>query len=360
MKNHPYLSMFAVVALSAITLLVLLYRSTAAHGTNGFSRNFEQPFPITPIDTLNIEFDSYYIAGHSNTQLYLGNLVAPRNLLVIESNRLDTQHVFLTLENPKQLKFWNVMVKIDSPHVYLVDGAVPAIFHGTLKSRFLNYLGEGVPYFLDCLPMHQNAFAIRSISKEHEGELGKVTLSSFSTAFHPQLLEKQGDGIFCTEGMLHYNKQNNTLLYLYTYRNQFLVMDSSLQLLYRGQTIDTISIAQIKVASISSTHSTTMASPPLMVNYHSTLWNDFLLVHSALSADNEKLEDFEQSSVIDVYSVGDGKYNFSFYIPNHLNKSLRNFRIVGNRLMVLYERNLVSYAIPERLKQLSVHAPNTE
>jgi hypothetical protein len=60
-----------------------------------------------------------------------------------------------------------------------------------------------------------------------------------------------------------------------------------------------------------------LAEPPPIVNKKSTVSEKYLFINSGLKANNEEKELFSEYSVIDVYSVEDGKYQFSFYLPKH-------------------------------------------
>jgi hypothetical protein len=147
------------------------------------------------------------------------------------------------------------------------------------------------------------------------------------------------------DGTLHFDKETNRLIYLYFYRNQYSVMDTNLNLLYRGNTIDTVSRAKLKIAAIASDNSENLAAPPVFVNKYSCIAGDLLLLNSNLLSKNEDPEIFAKTSVIDVYSLKDRSYKFSFYIPDYRGKKLRGFRVFGKRLFVLFDHYVLSYPL---------------
>jgi hypothetical protein len=168
-------------------------------------------------------------------------------------------------------------------------------------------------------------------------------------------LQKQVDGVFCTDGMMAYDKDLARLIYLYRYRNQYIVMDSNLSMTYRANTIDTTSVAKVKVATIASTHAHTMAAPPLMVNRQMAVHQQWLFVNSSLLARNEHTRALDQASVIDVYDLLSRKYQFSFYLYDYdRREKIRQFAIYGNRLIALFETHISSfdlhpqYFLPDR------------
>jgi hypothetical protein len=175
--------------------------------------------------------------------------------------------------------------------------------------------------------------------------LGKETSQPPALNLAPHALVKQVDGLFCVDGMLHYNRQLNTLVYVYYYRNQFISMDTMLNVLYRGKTIDTISHARIKVAQMEAGHAITLATPPLTVNTQSCVSGNYLFVNSNLKASNEPQEHFDMASAIDVYDLRNGDYRYSFYIAHVGGKKMRNFGVTGRTLVVLHDQYAYTYDI---------------
>src|SRR5690606_2974050 len=67
-------------------------------------------------------------------------------------------------------------------------------------------------------------------------------------ANNDSILKKQIDGIFDSEGSLHWNDSHQNFIYVYRYRNSFQVIDKKLNHLYSSKTIDTISQAILDLA----------------------------------------------------------------------------------------------------------------
>jgi len=151
----------------------------------------------------------------------------------------------------------------------------------------------------------------------NESMLGKLTPDSLRAKFHPEILEKQIDGVFCVDGTMRFSKEIDRLVYTYRYRNQFIVMDTNLNVVARINTIDTTSKAKIKIATIKSTNSRTLASPPFVVNNQTSVYKQWLFVNSSLLALNDDPDTFNTTSIIDVYDIVNAKYLFSFYIGNN-------------------------------------------
>ncbi len=97
-------------------------------------------------------------------------------------------------------------------------------------------------FFSNGISLTSNNFAFRKYDQILKQNI--LAKNSFNPGSSPvieskDLLQKQVDGIFCTDGMMSYCKKSGKLIYVYYYRNQFICADSNLHLIYRGNTIDT-------------------------------------------------------------------------------------------------------------------------
>lgn len=344
MKPDKSFWLLLFTSLLSIGVIGALYYNS--HQQNRQPGSFIRYFPphvIEHLDPRDIKYNSYYIAGMDHHNIYLGNTTAPLHLLKMSLTSKDTSHIRLQLDQADSIPIRQAKVTVTPPYFYITDGTVPIIFKGkTLNwSARANYTGN--TYFTKIAPLTPRTFAIRSVIPESEYILGKLSTHPIDTTFNSGLLEKQVDGLFCTDGMFHYDKQTQQLVYLYHYRNQFIVTDTTLQLLYRGHTIDTITSAQIEVTRVASENIVTLAAPPLVVNAKSALYNNWLFVHSKLRAKNEDRESFEKMTVIDVYDLTDRKYVFSFYLSVYQDKKAKAFKVFAHKLVALYGHSLVIY-----------------
>jgi len=163
--------------------------------------------------------------------------------------------------------------------------------------------------------------------------------------------EKRGDAGFSTDGMLLFDKSTSRILYVEYYINQFICMDTLLQVLYKRQTIDTFSNTVIKVSLETTPYSKTITngSPLHQINLESKAVNGKLYIHSATPAKNESSKEFRSNAVIDVYRISDGHYLGSFYIPEFKGERLKDFEVEEDKLIVLYDNYDAVYFIPFNL-----------
>ncbi|WP_160143775.1 hypothetical protein [Chryseolinea soli] len=157
------------------------------------------------------------------------------------------------------------------------------------------------------------------------------------------ILERQIDGVFCTDGMLHYSPVLRRVVYVYYYRNQYILADTNLARVNRFRTIDTTSRARIKVSIIDSDGSTTLGVPPVVVNRRSCVFGVWLFIQSGLVGDNEDPNDLSRYALMDVYNLATHQYKFSFYLPFAGRNQLTSFAVFENRIAAVYGQHLFAY-----------------
>jgi len=314
------------------------------HRPNGFIR-LVPPHMATPQKILNIKYNSFYIAGATPTHIYLGNAVAPTYVLKTDYFLSDTSHIRLDTRQVKGIAS-PAMVAIDSPDVYMTVGVRGEILHAFMPDLTLQRLPEGRRQFYNASPVSPASFVLRTYdSISQQNILAKRILDSGWLQPRKPVLEKQIDGVFCTDGVLHYDPGAARLVYVYYYRNQFLCLDTNLNIQYKGKTIDTVSHAHIKVASLASEGRQTLTSPGGVVNRLSCMDGKWIYVNSKLMANNEKKSEFDKVSAIDVYSLEDGSYHFSFYLPHLGDKKLTAFRVFNKTLVALYDHYIYTFRL---------------
>lgn len=338
MKKKTLLLVIVCFLLSNGTVYLLIAMSGILKDTrNSFLRDFP-PHPVLEGDTLNIRYNSYYIAGGTPHRVYLGNYVSPLHLLEVDLETLDTTKVSLRVAGIMDQKFWSVRVKVDSPYFFVSDGAVPRIYQGSVDTwRASRFAGDSI-HFRAMAPIGWGKFALKTLDgTPRQNVLATLTSSIPSYRFTDSVLIKQVDGIFCTDGMLHVDPSSKQLVYVYHYRHDFFVLDTNLVVRLRGQTIDTVGRAKLTVATIASTDEYTLSSPPLLVNKRSCVSEQRLFVNSRLLSRNQLRNGFDAGEVMDVYDLRSGKYQFSFYIYNFWgSRRMTDVGVYGDRMVVLY------------------------
>tara|TARA_R110002050_G_scaffold125594_4_gene245358 strand:+ start:2345 stop:3448 length:1104 start_codon:yes stop_codon:yes gene_type:complete len=303
---------------------------------------------------LDIKHNSYYIAGTTDNRLYLGNVTSFLHLLSVDTTLTDTTHLSIRIKNGDGLVFRSPSFRIWDPYFYMTDGVMPGLFRGQLGKWEAERFMKDSAFFTKIVPTGPKNFVIRAMQASSRQYVLGTIKDSPPFLNLTQLLKKQVDGVFDVDGNLLYNRELDKVVYVYYYRNQFLVTDPDLNLLYEGKTIDTFSQVQINPVHVSSGKTQMLAAPPKMVNGNSTAKGNMLLVNSKIMGRNDDENLYRSSSVIDVYGIHQGAYLFSFYLPGYKGMSARDFRIVGNKLIAQYERHIVAYTLNE------IHFPKRE
>jgi hypothetical protein len=313
-----------------------------------FIRNFDPAVFLVKQHVIDLKVNSFYFAGASANTIYLGSRTGPLHMLEVHLPKLDTQHVILSIPDFKiPDDYREFRLKIDSPYFYLTHGVLPGVFKGLLTERLAkNFLSVNSPYFVDAVPVTSNLIALKAFSfKTQANELATLRPDTPYFEFKPDILEKQIDGIFCEEGILNFDKELSKLVYVYSYRNEYIVMDTSLNVLQRHHTIDTFSRAPLNVATVKSKNYTTLASPAPLINMQACVSGKYLFVQSPLLSKSEDKIRFQKSTIIDVYDFTEGTYRFSFYMNNVNGRSPSSIIVTPSYFAAIFDNQLILYTL---------------
>jgi hypothetical protein len=326
------------------TILLNWISERANSRPNAFIRSFP-PHLTTPERIMDLHYNSWYVAGATSGKIYLGNVMMPSRLIVADTALKDTAIISMKFLREPVLISGTDMVTVDSPYVFLMEGKVPLMMRGNLSDLTIDRERAGA-YFSLCAPISARSSIARIWDRKmQQNVLAKIFLDSASVVRREHTLEKQQDGIFSTDGMLSYDDSSKRIVYVYFYRNQINCFDTSLNLLYRSRTLDTISYAQLTLGRLNLQGDVTLTKPPVFVNKLICAANGLLFVKSALRANNEENSVFKENSVIDVYWLRDGPYRFSFYLPDFAGHKVRSFHVTGHRLLAFYDRYLYAFRL---------------
>lgn len=337
------------IIFGAVTVIVLYNLSeNAMRHSNSFIRRFPT-HAAQEIHQADLKFNSFYFAGAEGDKIYLGNLTAPLTMTVIDTALATTSRYTITLDKT-DLPFRRPQLKINGTDLYVYEGTGPYIFKGNTADWKGYLLMNSGNYFSQIQPGSDGTLFIRYIAPNGESFLGALnTADTEEISTSKNLLEKQIDGIFDTDGQLHFSQSLDKMVYLYRYRNQYTVADRRMKLQFRGNTIDTITKAQLEIARVESHKTNTLKKPPLIVNRQSAVDGRYLYVNAALMGRLEPEEMWKVASIIDVYDLKYQTYQASFYIYHIEGKRIRSFIVRGNRAYALINNKIVAYRLLDHL-----------
>ncbi|WP_246008771.1 DoxX family protein [Chryseobacterium lactis] len=335
-----------LIIVASCLVVIGLFRSSEhiIKSENSFIRRFLQ-HPILIEKTRDLKVNSYYLAGIHNGVLYLGNISAPLIITTIDTS-LNRSTRKRTSIDKKDYNFRNIKLQIQGPYYYLYDGTVPIIYRGHLNDSIARTLSYQDAFFNQLVVIDSTRFAIRTQrGSDHRYTLATLDVKGDSKVkLKPDILQGQIDGVFDVDGSLISNSNATKLVYTYVYRNQFIVMDSTMKIENRLHTIDTTTRAKITISKLSD-GTKKMGAPPFSVNKRSVIAGDLLFNESNLMGKYEPSESWKTSAIIDVYRLDRQKYMGSFYIDHKKGEALSSWLVNGNYLYAIVGNELRRYKI---------------
>ncbi|MEG1591277.1 MauE/DoxX family redox-associated membrane protein [Chryseobacterium sp.] len=340
-----------ISVISILSLVALHQRSEyILHRENNFTRRFLK-HPLDLDKRFDLKYNSYYFAGATKDSVYLGNTTTPfrlfsidYNLTAINEQRITPDRYDFTFKSPK--------INVQYPRYYLYDGTVPVIYAGEKGKSNVQTISYKQTYFTQLRNLSPDSFAaVRYSGEKAIQTLGLVLpLQEKPVIEKPNLLEKVNDGVFDTDGKLLFDDTSKKVVYVYTYKNKFIVLDQHLENSKSYKTIDDITIPDIQVVQL-KTGEKKMKNPPLIVNRSATVHCGVLFIESPRLGKNENKLQKGKSITIDMYAIGEQKYLGSFYLPTIEESKFNEFWISGNHLYTLIGNELFRYRLAQNITQ---------
>lgn len=314
---------------------------------NGFQRRFLQ-HPILKDKTYDLKLNSYYFAGFNADTIYLGNYTAPALIAKLVRMKILTQSN-LSLDH-KNLQFRKPMVEVRDSLTYFYDGSVPIIFEGTNTINNLKEQNIGKTYFRKIRNLDKDHFIIAAFHRKMQIQtLGILSRGSKdSVMFKPELLDKMHEGFFEPDGDLNYDRYTGKIVYVYYYKNKFMVTDKSLASKKLYKTIDTVTTPKLGLSHLSNGNK--KLNNPLIINKRSFVYKDLLFIESDRRGKLEK-DRGRKSIILDLYSTSEQKYLGSISVPNRNEGQRIQFTVHDNHLYLIIENELIRYRFAQNIMQ---------
>jgi hypothetical protein len=356
--NSKYKTIFTTLKQSFLLLLfsiaavVILFLSSEEilHRNNPFIRRYIRQ-TVKVVYKTDLKYNSYYFAGASESKIYLGNLTDPFGVLSIDTlknNKIEHRINFIDNGEP----FRRIFTKVKPPYFYLLDGTVPSFSLGKINDWKVRGGLKNLPRYTSGEPIDSISIAFRNnTGKKAANILGVYRQNSVpEVKYFPKLLQQQIDGIFDTDGMLLYNDDRKEIIYVYYYRNEFIMFDKDGKF-RRGNTIDTITKAKIKVADLKNHTQRRLSAPPFFVNALTTTKKNLLFIHSKVPGRFENQKNWKEANVIDVYDIEKKTYLVSFPIYTLNGIKIKGILATNTHFYVLSGNDLYVYSFKGILKK---------
>ncbi|WP_228452300.1 DoxX family protein [Chryseobacterium sp. c4a] len=344
LRRPAQFSFLTTVISCALVIALFLSSEHIIKKENNFTRRFLL-HPVIENKTLLLDNSDYYFAGSDSTHIYLGNHNFPQILLTVDTALVRIETMKIIPDNIHH-NFRNLRVQVRAPYYYFYDGTVPVIYRGLIGDTLAHTISYGDAYFNQLVALDTNKFALRTQSSStKEFTIAFLNLpDSIKVKLYPEILKKQFDGVFDVDGNIITDRHTNDLIYLYTYRNQFIVMDEHFNINRSLNTIDTTSIAQIKTTKLADGRHK-MNAPPVKVNRRAVAYKGLLFNQSDLMGRHESRKSWEKAKVVDVYHTDRKEYIGSFYIYKKKDNGMKDFWVTDNYFYAISGDNLRRFKI---------------
>lgn len=252
--------------------------------------------------------------------------------------------------NRKDIHFRSPVLEVKDSIIYLYDGTVPVIFAGSIENNYLAEQSVGKTYFRKIKSLDAGHFAIGAFHRQKQIQsLGIISEGSKeSVKLNPNLLEKRKDGFFESDGLLNYDTSTKKIVYVYHYKNQFVVTDKSLKSRRIFKTIDTVQTPNLGLSVLRDGSS--KLNNPLIVNKRSFVYKGVLFIESDRKGKLEK-DRGKKAVILDLYSIVEQKYLGSISVPNRDQKERIQFAVNKDQLYVIIENELIRYRFAQNIIQ---------
>lgn len=316
---------------------------------NGFKRNVVKK-------NLKVKGESQFdglitgIAGIADNHVYFATS-NPTRFLQMKIDLTDLKPIDVKYKSTQSLKD-AYTVDIDSPQVRIYGGNLQTVISSAIgdmdSATTMKFEGT---IFNQAVYLPSQSYIIR----QYEPKVRDFVFVKYDKGGHlikseESLSNNIADDGISTQGILLYNHQYQSLIYVHRLMNRFYAFDTSLNLVFNNRTIDTFSLPNtiVKGYKEGNMNIKTFAAPPRFVNGVATTYGDHVYINSLLKADNDSKSEFTSKHIIDVYNVKGGNYQYSFYIPNFNEQKLTAIEVRRNTLIAVYGfgRHISSFELP--------------
>jgi len=346
-KKPAAILIYIMIGAGFLIFMLLIGRGDFAPKKNGFSRK-AMPMNIHVLGKIENKKTFLSLAGYHDSTIYLSGNNAGQ--LFMWDKYLSNPHVLLLRIPPNTKINSRFEMEIDSSGIRLFAGNVPAVYYFKLNGTWFKTVNNLPEVFTRSVSLNPTSFMVRIIHKR--GTLYDAVFAKYNAVNNELIYEQgisalNGDLGFSDDGLLCFDMLTKMAVYVELFSNKITAIDTNLKVVYRKHTIDTISSnrANYNSMKLGDKKEFTNTSPKRLINSESYVDRGKLFVKSNLQADNETDNIFSDNSPIDVYSVKDGSYEGSFYLPNDNGKKVLRFQVFHDLLIALYEDHVMTYRL---------------
>jgi hypothetical protein len=314
---------------------------------NAFIRRY-MPHALEKIGEYDLKFNSYYIAGMNDHTIYLGNFTTPLTMTTLDTTLAQVKELRISMDS-LHLPYRRVRLAVKSPYFYLVDGTIPVLFRGKINEWHPKVFSYNGAYFMEFVVADSLNIGITTkTTSTRSTSLGLIQKArdTIKLKLNTNILSRQIEkGVFGSDGILLWNDTHQQFIYTYYYKNQYEKADRDMTYQATGKTIDTIGTPILDIAHDTSKDAYKLGGKTILVNRQSATDGDYLYIHSDRLGRFEGENVLQSASIIDVYTITDNTYAFSFYLYHQRDKKLSEFRVNKDLLVAIVDDQLILYRL---------------
>ena len=334
---------FAVFGIGTVGAM-FAFSEKKMHRNNAFQRRYI-PHPLKFKTAIDLQYNSYYIAGIARETVFLGNVTAPLHILEANTEFGYTRKHRIKLEF-MDLPYTHIKIDVRPPLFYVSDGTVPIIQGGNIANWEAHTLMKEQVYFSQFIPVDPKTAVLRTIDgTTRQYAIAAYSFTEDSVKIGEKLLNNGEHSIFGGDGQLLESLELKKMIYLYYYQNKFVVFDPELRPEHVGKTIDTINAAAIETVYIPRTDQYKVKGTTTVVNRQGAAAGDYLFIISDRLGRYEKEKDVNRATIVDVYTISESVYAFSFYIYHHKGEKVSRFAVRDKTLWAIMGKYLVVFEL---------------
>jgi hypothetical protein len=335
-----------LIPLAIVTGLTIRYRIRQAP-LEKFERKILTQ-TLVPLSTVRASVQRY--AGADEGYYYFTG-VSPEYLLRYDHHlkQVDRLDLGITSDRKMRSRFYAI---VESGSVSLFAGNAPAIIQNNLSipskgTRFT--IDEGV--FSRISSIDDSTFIARGYLRDSGLNQLFYRYNTRSRRIEKQnQVFEQTDAGLSSDGLLHYDRRRQQLLYVQFYTNSIYTFNTDLELIKTDSTINPAVVSTTFGKTSSKATKIKNITSKQVVNRRSYIEGDILFNQSGIKSKGETLSTFRNNAVIDCYALQDMHYVGSFYIPLK-GKQLFDIGILDNELIAVYATEVIKYKLPDDLYQ---------
>lgn len=325
MKKH-----YLIILFSIVPFLTIYFLHKICYSENTPTYKFERKIVTIPFgnsESINLGSQYIKIIGEINDNLYMYSDDLYKMIKVDFSNK--RKKIALKSEYPIQ----TANIFKDSIFTFSLHPNAYTIYDSQLKmikkDKINGELDRGVYFknlFYYRFTNSKSIGQFRTDNFNHETKIMKYNVSDSLII----------DGGITTDG--YFVNDDESLVYVQYHKGIFYKLDSNnIKRSTMPYVFNTIPGFNIKGSTFS------ISKPIIAKNKFSCISGNYLYNASFVKNTSQTFKEFTNKIIVDVYTISQGKYIYSFYLPNDDNGKPIDVKINKNSLYVLYGKKISKY-----------------